>query len=157
MNGGKCMAAIEPGIYDSFTGYVNYAGTEGWVENASFELIEAFDYNTLMPGFKFGAVAPVSSLPVPEGRRREVRISDGPYIEWHEGFWLDGVWANGVWHDGQWIDGTWKHGVWRNGDWHGGTWENGIWYGGRFLGGTFLEGLSLGADGTMAARIWNRH
>lgn len=157
MDDRRCMAALEPGRHNGFTGYINYAGTEGWVEHATFELIAAFDYNTLMPGFKFGAVAPCSSIIVPEERSRNARISDGPYIEWHDGFWLDGVWANGVWHDGDWIDGTWKHGVWKNGDWHGGTWQNGIWYGGRFLGGTFLEGLSLGADGTMAARIWNRH
>ena len=154
-NDEKQFGAFESGRYAGFTGWISYAGTDGWVENATFELVKPFDYDTLMPGFKFGAVAPCSSIIVPEEGSRNARISDGPYIEWQSGTWLNGTWANGVWNGGDWLDGTWKRGIWRNGDWHGGTWEDGIWYGGQFLGGTFVKGMSFSKDGLLSYIVSN--
>ena len=151
----KQFGAFEPGRYAGFTGWISYAGTDGWVENATFKLVSPFDYSTLMPGFKSGAVAPCSLIIVLEERSRNTRISDGPYIEWQSGTWLNGRWANGVWNGGDWMDGTWKRGIWRNGDWHGGTWEDGIWYGGQFLGGTFVKGLSFSKDGRLSYSFSN--
>ena len=144
-------AAIEPGTYTGFTGYVLFCGTEAWVEQATFELVEAFDYDKME-----GMLASVGTA-LDAGSFAKVRISDGPYVDWKYGTWIGGTWKNGLWHDGTWRNGIWKRGVWMAGDWLDGTWENGMWYGGRFLDGTFMDGLILGTDGTMAARIWNRH
>lgn len=151
MNGGKCAAAIEPGTYIDFTGWISHDGTDGWVEHATFELVEAFDYDKME-----GTLASVGTA-LDAGSLAKARISDGPYVDWKHGTWLDGTWHDGIWRGGTWRNGIWRCGVWMDGVWHDGTWENGIWYGGTFLDGTFLEGLSVSADGTMTARIWNRH
>lgn len=140
-------AAIKTGAYIDFTGYVLFCGTEAWVEHATFELIEAFDYDEmermLVSGEQDSAVGPLT----------KGRISDGPYVDWKYGTWIDGVWKNGIWHYGTWRNGTWRNGVWMGGDWLDGTWENGLWYGGKLMGGKFIDGYDLSFDRQLVFRI----
>ena len=77
----KGAAAFELGRYDRFTGYINYAGTEGYVENASFELLPGLDIFEKYQG-----------ITKRKGRANSERLSMFEHVHWHSGIWLGGIW-----------------------------------------------------------------
>ena len=109
--------AFEYGLYEEFTGYVNWPGVEGYVENATFMLHDRISFHPGMTLQEYGSS-----------------------IIWYNGKWLNGVWDKGMWYDGIWEDGFWKIGTWKNGTWMGGVWENGTWYNGNWKGGVWNGG-----------------
>ena len=113
----KSAAAFEPGKYSGFTGYINYAGTEGWVEDADFELVPYLKQRDGIESHVFSILEHLE------------------HIVWHSGTWVNGVWEYGVWKDGDWLDGVWYDGTWHGGTWHDGRWINGAWRGGRWMTG----------------------
>lgn len=118
--------AFEPGRYEDFTGYINFHGTEGYVEHATFTLFED-------PNDKYGLFRLV-------GLFSNIRWDDGT---WLDGMWSNGIWKNGVWRNGTWISGEWMNGTWKNGVWQTGVWENGTWEGGEWQLGTWKRGAWL--------------
>ena len=94
--------ADQEGKYKGFTGRIEWKGTSGSVENATFELVD-------------------DSLCL-------VKWHGGT---WNDGYWLSGAWENGMWKDGWWYNGTWHKGTWENGNWIDGIWRNGEWKGGK--------------------------
>lgn len=100
------------GIYRDFTGYICYRGTEAWVENATFELLERLDDEDLEVNYYELT-----------GKPRFISVS---HICWLDGIWKDGTWNNGVWKNGIWQDGVWENGVFEDGEWWDGEWRDGI-------------------------------
>ena len=91
-------AALEPGTYKDFTGYINFDGIEGYAEHADFTLLGG--YEKYMHGL--------------------VRMI------WTDGTWLGGRCSLAQWKGGVWLGGAWHGGTWENGTWLGGEWRNGI-------------------------------
>ena len=144
----KGASAFEPGRYDGFTGYINYAGTEGYVENASFELLPGLDIFEKYHG-----------ITKRKGRANSERLSMFEHVHWHSGRWLGGIWDYGEWDDGEWMGGTWLNGLWRRGTWHDGVWHDGWWLEGTWLKGEWLNGLRRSVtenpDGTKTVGFYN--
>lgn len=144
----KCCVAFDEGKYHGFTGLIQWGGTEGWAENADFELAVV----DLAVGDWFilnGVHSP----------KKTVIWHSGTWVngvwecgEWTYGTWKDGTWMDGTWMDGDWFDGSWKTGVWRNGVWHDGHWHNGEWLDGGFWYGTWHNGTWH--DGTWFSGKW---
>ncbi len=110
-------AALEPGDYRDFTGYVNLGGTEGYAENATFMLSDK--------------IRKFHSGLAPEWMTTMFTIV------WRKGEWLggtfrDGAFYSGVFHNGlfifsSWNKGLFKGGVFRSSEWKGGIWTGGTW------------------------------
>lgn len=122
-------AALEPGDYRDFTGYVNIGGTEGYAENATFMLSDK------MRKFDSGLA--------PEWMTTMFTIV------WHKGDWLggtfnDGAFYGGVFHDGLFLkscfhgrglfqDGVFRKSMFYNGVWVNGDWDRSVWLFGNVL------------------------
>ena len=126
MEAAGTAAALEPGTYNGFTGYINYRGIEGYAENAGFILLD--EYEKYMHGL--------------------VRMiwTDGTWLGGRCSLvqWKGGVWKNGTFENGNWHAGTWENGVFNLSSFHDGTWNNGtfvwsMWHGGTWLDGTFVN------------------
>ena len=128
--------AMEPGHYNDFTGYVNFNGTDGWAEHASFYLNSSFGWSILWhSGTWLG------------GTMRNAQWENGLWKDgtwlgetWKYGMWLGGSWQHGSWLGGLWENGEWLDGVWYDGTWHGGTWHDGRWINGAWRGGRWMTG-----------------
>ena len=116
----KMRVALEPGDYRRFTGWIWFGGTEGWAENASFELLDL-------------------GGPARQMVWRKGTWKDGLLVNcmWLDGTFLGGTLACVNWHKGTFNGGTFTGGYWWNGSFNGGLFEHSNWYGGRFNGGTF--------------------
>ena len=162
----KGAAAFEPGKYNGFTGYVCFADTEAWVEDASFELVpEQHD------GIESHAFSVLEHVVWHSGTWVDGVWNDGiwmngdwlggtlKYCDWHSGTWHGGLWKDGIWRSGTWLDGLWKTGLWCDGEWMNGTWEYGTWHGGTWLKGQWINGMKLSvtenADGTKMVGLYN--
>lgn len=108
--------AFDSGRYRKFTGYINWNGVEGYVQNADFDIGNSCWSVTFYNGIWLGGT---------------VSRCD----------WRGGVWKNGTWLSGGWEYGTWHDGTWHDGQFSGGVWENGVWLGGRFWAGTWKDGV----------------
>jgi len=124
-------AALEPGDYRDFTGYVNIGGTEGYAERATFMLS---DRNRFHSGI------------VP------IWMTESFTIVWHKGEWLggtfhDGAFYGGVFHDGLFLKswfhkGLFQDGVFRKSTFYNGVWVNGDWDRSEWLcGHVMLDGV----------------
>ena len=107
----KCCVAFDEGKYHGFTGLIQWGGTEGWAENADFELAVV----DLAVGDWF--------------------ILNGVHSPKKTVIWRSGTWVNGVWECGEWTYGTWKDGTWMDGTWLGGSFDSGRWLDGVWMGG----------------------
>lgn len=119
--------AVDPGKYHDFTGYICYAGTEGLVEHATFELFGEYAQDPQYYVYQFSLE----------------RMTNDPYIHWKYGIWKDGLWYNGMWEDGIWLDGTWNDGVFEKGLWKKGTWLGGIFVNGEWMEGDWRGGTNM--------------
>lgn len=112
----KCCVAFDEGKYHGFTGLIQWGGTEGWVENADFELA----VTDLAAGYSF--------------------ILNSRHLPKKTVIWRSGTWVNGVWEDGEWTSGTWRDGTWRDGTWQGGSFDGGRWLDGVWIRGDWNTG-----------------
>lgn len=117
--------ANQEGMYENFTGSIDWGGTNGTVTNASFKLKK-------------------------QGGWQKIYWYDGVWengyaagMNWFDGIWKRGIWETGIWNNGTWESGTWKHGYWHNGTWKNGTWEQGQWSGGKWINGNWEYGISM--------------
>ena len=85
------------GVYQNFTGTIEFGDIKSTVENATFELLDTEKGKTIV--WYYGI--------------------------WKRGTWGDGVWNQGTWESGTWNQGIWQDGTWIKGTWKGGVWENG--------------------------------
>lgn len=118
------MTAFSEGMYTDFTGYICFGKTEGFVENATFELVWL---NPHLNGVDWKEGTWINGVL--------------EYGDWHGGIWLDGTWESGIWRNGDWYNGTWKWGRFVGGTWHDGVFENGCFDDGKFLHGKWLNGM----------------
>ena len=134
--------ADKEGRYENFTGAVKWMGTDGHVENATFDLSTGGHYVYWENGtWK-------------DGTLKDVIWENGTFDNGsiYDAIWENGVWNNGefygsIWSKGTWNGGTWKDGIWHYGTWEGGVWENGDWHSGTWKGGTWNDGWwNLGFD-----------
>ena len=119
--------AFDQGIYQDFTGYLNFNGVDAYVRNAMFFLNDCKQLLSpihFIQGDWLGGVWP-----------------DGI---WHDGTWHGGTWEKGMWNKGTWLGGTFKGGNWYGGTWRDGTWLGGCWHGGRWAGGKWVSGERIG-------------
>lgn len=135
--------AMEPGHYNDFTGYINYAGTEGWAENASFDI-------------RNGGWSVIWHSGTWSGTMRNARWDNGLWKggTWYGHLWNYGMWLDGVWHDGMWHGGTWMDGEWKDGEWFNGLWNNGTWHHGRWLQGIWKDGKWITGENGDGAELW---
>ena len=135
-------AAFEPGVYRDFTGYINFAETEGYAEHATFELLPEINL----------------SMPVEWWRKKKLktqtialndkdRMFTFEHVFWQSGIWHGGTWKYGTWEAGDWLGGTWHYGIWHVGTWNGGVWENGLWLDGDWHEGIWHLGIRYGTMG----------
>ena len=123
-----CDVAFEPGKYSNFNGWIFYGGVDGFVYQATFEIVD-------MDSYKW------------------IEFMDGIWLngtfdkaEWKGGQWRNGTFKSGaIWRLGEWLNGTfdggmWLDGIWRNGLWQDGTWSNGIWCDGEWINGIWEDG-----------------
>ena len=131
----KRNVALEPGNYIGFTGYVNIGGTEGYVENATFEAVLTGYGDALFTWSKGVWINGTAK-----------------FVDWFGGEWRGGSMTACIWYDG-----TWNGGTFENGDWYNGEWQCGTFLGSRWLGGTWFEGDFNGStwyDGTWLEGTW---
>lgn len=135
-------AAIEPGEYRDFTGYIFHGNglVEGYAEHAWFDLVDNAEMFITMNWL------------------------DGTWVSgqctrasWQGGTWLNGTFSEGNWYGGDWKDGTFYCGVWINGTWGGGVfdcaqWRNGVWADGVFRESAWLDGRWL--EGRWENGVW---
>lgn len=137
----KPFAALEPGEYRDFTGYIFHRNglVEGYAEDASFDLVDSSDDITM-------------------------NWLDGTWVSgqcasacWQGGTWLNGTFSEGNWYGGDWKDGTFYRGAWVDGTWGGGVfegsqWRNGVWVNGIFRESAWLNGRWL--EGYWENGVW---
>ena len=133
-NNGNNGVAFDLGTYRDFTGYINFNGIEGWVEDSDFDI---------KPIHKYGRCYS---------------------MDWKGGTWAGGTctaayWRDGVWKSGTWRDGIWNGGEWLYGDWHGGMfcggdWLDGTWHDGDLLAGTWHRGKWI--NGKLGLSVWRK-
>ena len=130
----KQNIANKEGRYEDFTGTIDWKGTKGKVEDATFELTND-----------------VKCLVLWEGGNWLNGYWKSGHWEW--GFFTEGTWQDGIWQDGVWIGyGVWKNGTWENGNFNGGIWENGTWENGSFAGKIWKNGIFKA--GIFSGAIW---
>lgn len=96
---GDAEVANQAGEYKNFAGLIDWKGTQAYVQDANFELLDNGDIWWRNGTWRTGI--------------------------WEQGIWYDGVWLNGTWKKGTWLNGTWGGGVWEGGTWKRGAWKNG--------------------------------
>lgn len=102
-----CLAC-EPGLYEHFTGWISFRGTDAWVEDACFSL-NGLVLDPWFIDFYSGTVV--------SGKTVQMCFRDGT--------WRNGVFMHGIFVGGDWKDGFFSSGTWINGRWHGGQWHCG--------------------------------
>ena len=129
----QMQAALEPGDYRDFTGYVSLNGTEGYAEHATFMLSDK--------------ARPFDSGLTPEWMTLMFTII------WQKGDWLggtfhDGAFYGGVFHNGLFLKscfhgrGLFMDGIFRKSMFYNGNWVNGDWDRSKWLcGHVMLDGV----------------
>ena len=135
--------ASEMGDYRNFTGYVLFNKTEGWAENADFDI-------------QNGGWSIIWRSGTWSGTMWNARWDGGVWKggKWYGHLWNGGTWLDGVWHDGMWHGGDWMNGEWYDGEWFDGTWHDGTWHRGRWLQGTWLGGTWFVGERGDGAELW---
>ena len=107
-------AALEPGEYTGFTGWICYGHTDAYVEDANFTIE---DVHIDQRGKMYMVL----------GTKDLITFRKGRFIGGRLGFcvWIDGVFSNGMTLYTIWRKGTWENGVF-----------NGIWFGGNWIAGS---------------------
>lgn len=143
MMGNECMdatgAALEPGSYRGFTGYINFHGIEGWAEDADFILLdecEKYMHGLVRMIWTDGTwVSGHCSLAQWRGGTWKAGVFTNG--NWHRGLWQSGIFDLSSFHDGTWNNGTFRWSMWYDGTWLDGTFVNSHWHGGRWKTGTW--------------------
>lgn len=143
----KTGVAREVGSYEDFTGMVFCGGTEGYVENATFEISDYLCLRRRYIGRDADLCIIFKKGKWIGGTWETGYFENGvwcggkwKYGYWWNGYWMDGIWHDGYWSKGTWYNGTWEDGIWERGDWYDGTWKDGCWKDGTWRGGTWMGG-----------------
>lgn len=117
-------AALEPGDYIDFTGYVNIGSTEGYAENATFMLS---DRNRLHSGIVPIWMTTLFTIVWINGNWLGGTFHDGAFYGgvFHNGLFLKSWFHKGLFQDGVFRKSTFYNGVWVNGDWDMSKWHSG--------------------------------
>lgn len=107
-------AALEPGDYRDFTGYVNIGGTEGYAENATFMLSDRKRFHSGI---------------VPIWMTESFTI-----------VWINGNWTGGTFHDGAFYGGTFQNGVFLKSRFDKGLFKDGVFRKSMFYNGVWVNG-----------------
>lgn len=131
----KSGVANSPGVYEGFSGRIQWGNTDCVINNGDFDLSYAdIGYSRIC----------LQDGHVTEGRITQGLINyiifDGSEItfsNWHNGIFNGDTFADGTWLQGKFTGRDFTHSTWWNGEfsrgnfynstWHDGTWENGFW------------------------------
>lgn len=131
------VVANQAGLYENFTGVIDWHGTKGEVENATFELSSKGHYVYWHDGIWNNGTM-IDAIWWKGTWKNGTLIGSW----WWRGAWKNGickntVWEYGIWHkgvfeDSVWRDGTWMNGLWKSNEnkWYSGSWWKGTWSGG---------------------------
>jgi len=130
--------ANKDGLYENFTGVIEWGRTKGEVRNATFDLFTSNDGGAFF-----------------------VTWHDGTWVNgiladatWWKGTWLNGTLIDSAWDRGEWMNGICKNVTWDYGIWHKGVFEDSIWHDGRWMNGLWKGDANKWYSGAWWLGTW---